>query len=321
MSLNILVTGGFGLLGKPLVDKLIKLKHNVIILEKKSTNRIKFLKSKPKKIIAGNFLDKKLVGKILKDNKIDVVFHLGAITQVVDSLNNPYLTHQINILGTINFLENIREINPEIIFIYSSSDKAYGELNKRRFYIEEDRLQSDYPYDVSKSASDLVCQSYSKTYDLKVGIIRCGNIYGPGDFNLKRLIPEIIISTLENKRFVIRSDGKSTRDYVFVDDAVNAYILLMNKLKNTKLSLRIYNVSSKFNYSVKEIVNMILIEMNSLHKKPIIKNYSKKEINFQRLNYSKITRELKWKPKTKIQHGIKETINWYKQYYNFLRVK
>src|SRR6056300_1375953 len=285
MSLNILVTGGFGLLGKPLVHKLIKLKHNVIILEKKSTNRIKFLKSKPKKIIAGNFLDKKLVGKILKDNKIDVVFHLGAITQVVDSLNNPYLTHQINILGTINFLENIREINPEIIFIYSSSDKAYGELNKRRFYIEEDRLQSDYPYDVSKSASDLVCQSYSKTYDLKVGIIRCGNIYGPGDFNLKRLIPEIIISTLENKRFVIRSDGKSTRDYVFVDDAVNAYILLMNKLKNTKLSLRIYNVSSKFNYSVKEIVNMILIEMNSLHKKPIIKNYSKKEINFQRLNY------------------------------------
>ena len=321
MSLNILVTGGFGLLGKPLVDKLIKLKHNVIILEKKSTNRIKFLKSKPKKIIVGNFLDKKLVGKILKDNKIDVVFHLGAITQVVDSLNNPYLTHQINILGTINFLENIREINPEIIFIYSSSDKAYGELNKRRFYIEEDRLQSDYPYDVSKSASDLVCQSYSKTYDLKVGIIRCGNIYGPGDFNLKRLIPEIIISTLENKRFVIRSDGKSTRDYVFVDDAVNAYILLMNKLKNTKLSLRIYNVSSKFNYSVKEIVNMILIEMNSLHKKPIIKNYSKKEINFQRLNFSKITRELKWKPKTKIQHGIKETINWYKQYYNFLRVK
>jgi len=321
MSLNILVTGGFGLLGKPLVDKLIKLKHNVIILEKKSTNRIKFLKSKPKKIIAGNFLDKKLVGKILRDNKIDVVFHLGAITQVVDSLNNPYLTHQINILGTINFLENIREINPEIIFIYSSSDKAYGELNKRRFYIEEDRLQSDYPYDVSKSASDLVCQSYSKTYDLKVGIIRCGNIYGPGDFNLKRLIPEIIISTLENKRFVIRSDGKSTRDYVFVDDAVNAYILLMNKLKNTKLSLRIYNVSSKFNYSVKEIVKMILIEMNSLHKKPIIKNYSKKEINFQRLNYSKITRELKWKPKTKIQHGIKETINWYKQYYNFLRVK
>lgn len=321
MSLNILVTGGFGLLGKPLVHKLIKLKHNVIILEKKSTNRIRFLKSKPKKIIAGNFLDKKLVGKILKDNKINVVFHLGAITQVVDSLNNPYLTHHINILGTINFLENIREINPKIIFIYSSSDKAYGELNKRRFYIEEDRLQSDFPYDVSKSASDLVCQSYSKTYGIKMGIIRCGNIYGPGDFNLKRLMPEVIISTIENKRVIIRSDGKSTRDYVFVDDVVNAYILLMNKLKTSKLPLRIYNVSSKFNYSVKEIVNMILKEMNSFDKKPLIKNYSKKELNFQRLNYSKITRELKWKPKTKIQHGIKETINWYKQYYNFLRVK
>ena len=321
MKLNILVTGGFGLLGKPLVYNLVRLKHNVIILEKKSTDRIKFLNVKPKKIIAGDFLNKELVGKILRKNKIDVVFHLGAITQVLESIKNPYRTHKINILGTINFLENIRKINPNIVFIYSSSDKAYGELYKRRFYLEQDRLQSDYPYDVSKSASDLVCQSYSKTYNIKVGIIRCGNIYGPGDFNLKRLIPEAIITSLKNKRFIIRSDGKSTRDYVYVDDVVNAYILLMKKLLSTSLSLRIYNVSSKFNYSVKEIITMISKIMKSSHLKPIIKNYSKKEINFQRLDYSKIEKELKWKPKTKIKDGIINTIKWYKQFYKNLRVK
>lgn len=321
MKLNILITGGFGLLGKPLAHKLIRLKHNVIILEKKSTNRKKFLEVKPKKIIVGDFLDKELVGKILKKNKVDIVFHLGAITQVLDSIKDPYKTHQINILGTINFLENIRKINPKIIFIYSSSDKAYGELNKRRFYKETDRLQSDYPYDVSKSASDLVCQSYSKTFNLRVGIIRCGNIYGPGDFNLKRLIPEVIISSIKNKRFVIRSNGKSTRDYVYVEDVVQAYVLLMKKFLISNSILKTYNVSSKFNYSVKQIVSMILKNMNSFHLKPIVKNYSKKEINFQRLNYSKIEKELKWKPKTKIENGIIETIRWYKKFYKYLKIK
>ena len=321
MKLNILVTGGYGLLGKPLVHKLIKLNHNVFILEKKSTDRQKFLSIKPKKIIVGDFLNKDLVGKILKDNKIHVVFHLGAITQVLDSIKDPYKTHQINILGTINFLENIRLINSRIVFIYSSSDKAYGELNKRNFYKENDRLQSDYPYDVSKSASDLVSQSYSKTYNLKIGIVRCGNIYGPGDFNLKRLIPEVILSTIKNKRFVIRSSGKSTRDYVYVDDVVNAYILVMKKLLKSKQILRIYNVSSNFNYSVKEIVNMILKNMNSLHLKPIIKNFSKKEINFQRLNFSKIQKDLGWRPKVKIDKGIIETIKWYKKFYKYLVVK
>ena len=321
MKLNILITGGFGLLGKPLVHKLTKLKHNVIILEKKSTNRKKFLEVKPKKVIVGDFLDKELVGKILKKNKINVVFHLGAVTQVLESIKDPYKTHQINILGTINFLENIRKINKKIIFIYSSSDKAYGELNKRRFYKESDRLQSDYPYDVSKSASDLVCQSYSRTFNLRVGIIRCGNIYGPGDFNLKRLIPEVIISTINNKRFVIRSNGKSTRDYVYVDDVVYAYVLLMNKFLTSNSKLKTYNVSSKFNYSVKQIVNMILKNMNTFHLKPLVKNYSKKEINFQRLNFSKIKKELNWKPKVKIETGIIQTIQWYKKFYKHLRIK
>ena len=131
-------------------------------------------------------------------------------------------------------------------------------MKNRKEYKEGDTLDSTYPYDVSKSSSDLICQSYSKTYSMKVGIIRCGNIYGPGDFNLKRLIPEVILSTIENKNFIIRSNGKSTRDYVYVEDAVSAYIKVFNKLKDSNDELKIYNVSSKFNYSVLAIINMIL---------------------------------------------------------------
>jgi len=319
MKHNILITGGFGLLGKPLVLRLINLKHNVFILEKKNTKRLKFLPKKPKKIIAGDFTNKNLVAKIIKKNNIDVIFHTGAITQVLDSLKNPYETHLTNIMGTVNFLENIRLINKKIIFIYSSSDKAYGELKNRREYKEGDALDSTYPYDVSKSSSDLICQSYSKTYSMKVGIIRCGNIYGPGDFNLKRLIPEVILSTIENKNFTIRSNGKSTRDYVYVEDAVSAYIKVFNKLKDSNDELKIYNVSSKFNYSVLAIINMILKKMGNLRLKPIILNNSKQELNFQRLNYSKIQRELKWKPTTDIEVGIKKTIDWYIKFYKFLK--
>ena len=192
-------------------------------------------------------------------------------------------------------------------------------LKNRKEYKEGDSLDSTYPYDVSKSSSDLVCQSYSKTYSMKVGIIRCGNIYGPGDVNLKRLIPEVILSTIENKNFIIRADGKSTRDYVFVDDVLDAYLKLFKQLKISKDKLKIYNVSSKFNYSVLEIVNMILKKMNNTKLKPIILNNSKQELNFQRLNYSKIQRELNWKPKTNIRVGIKKTIDWYIKFYSFLK--
>jgi CDP-glucose 4,6-dehydratase len=319
MRYNILITGGSGFLGKPLVLKLINLKHNVFLLERKNKKKIKFLSKKPKKIIFGNFTNKNLIAKIIKKNKINVVFHLGAITQVLDSLKKPYKTYLTNIMGTINLLENIRAINKKIIFIYSSSDKAYGEVRNRKEYKEGNSLDPTYPYDVSKSSSDLICQSYSKTYSIKVGVIRSGNIYGPGDFNLKRLIPEVILSTIENKNFIIRSDGKSTRDYVFVEDVVDAYLRLFNYLKKSKDKLKIYNVSSRFNYSALEIANMIIKKMDKVKLKPVILNNSKQELNFQRLNYSKIQRELKWRPKTNFETGIKKTIEWYLKAYKFLR--
>ena len=317
---NILITGGFGLLGKPLILKLINLKHNIFILEKKKNfKRLIFLPKKPKMIIQGDFTNKKLVGSIIKKNKINAIFHLGAITQVLDSLKKPYETHSVNVMGTINFLENIRLINKKITFIYSSSDKAYGELNKRKEYKEDDTLDGIYPYDVSKSASDLICQSYSKTYGMKVGIIRCGNIYGPGDLNLGRLIPEVILSTIAKKKFIIRSNGRARRDYVFVEDVVDAYLKLFNKIKSSKGHLKIYNVSSKFNYSVLQVVNMILKKMNSVKLKSIVSNTSKQELNFQRLNYSKIKRDLGWKPKTDMQIGLEKTISWYIKFYKFLK--
>tara|TARA_B100000959_G_C14971603_1_gene619945 strand:- start:942 stop:1901 length:960 start_codon:yes stop_codon:yes gene_type:complete len=313
MKKKILVTGGYGLLASTLINKLAKKKFNVISIDKKK-NFYRYKNKKPKhyKVVLGDFRSRKFILHIIKKNKIDVIFHLGAITQVLSSLEKPLDTYKNNIMGTINILECIREINPKIVMIYASSDKAYGEKDSNN-YKENDKLNAIYPYDVSKSASDLISQSYSFTYGLSVGILRCGNLYGPGDFNLKRIVPETIINCIRNQKLKIRSNGKLTRDYLFVEDAAEAYYLVMNKLvKSKKDKLLIYNVSSKFNSNVLNLVKKIQSKINNKFNYSIA-NSSSHEIKKQKLNYSKITKELGWKPKTNLQNGLNKTISWYQK--------
>ena len=320
MKKNILITGGFGLLGKPLVKFLKKKNYNIFVLDKsKNKKRNKLINKKVATIVYGDFQNKFLLKKIIKNKKINIIFHTGAITQVLEGLRNPYATYKNNIMGTINILECIRETDPSIFFIYSSSDKAYGEV-KNRNYLENDNLSSIYPYDLSKTCSDLICQSYFTVYKLNVAIVRCGNLFGPGDFNLNRIIPETIISLINNKRIKIRSSGKLVRDYLYVDDAVNAYYMIMKTLEKYKnKKLLIYNVGSKYNLSVLQLVNLILDLMKKKHLKPIIMNKSKQEINFQKLNDNKIKKELGWKQKVSLKSGLFKTIRWYQDNYKLFK--
>lgn len=318
---NILITGGFGLLGRNLFKLLNSKKYNVFILDKKKNFFKKLeLNIRKKNIIIGNYLNKKLIIDVIKKKKINTIFHTGATTQVLEALDNPEKTYTNNIFGTIKLLEAIKDIDKKIIFIFSSSDKAYGEV-KSKSYKENTGLNAIFPYDLSKTCADLICQSYSKVYNLKVGILRCGNLYGPGDLNMRRIVPETIISALMNKNIIIRSNGKLVRDYLHVSDAANAYFLLMKKLLNAKQNLQIYNVGSKYNLSVLELVKKILNIINNQKTKIIIKNFSKNEIKFQKLNFNKITKELKWKQKINMDEGLKNTIDWYKQHFNSLKQK
>ena len=310
---NIIVTGGGGLLGSTLIKTLLKKNHNVIsIIKKKSFDKCKKKKLKNYKAILGNFRNKKFIHDVIKKNKIDIIFHLGATTQALSSLKKPYDTYKNNIMGTINILDSIRQLNKDIILIYASSDKAYGE-KKSNNYKETDKLNAIYPYDVSKSTSDLICQSYALTYGLNVGIIRCGNLYGPGDHNTKRIIPETIINCLKNKKLQIRSNGLLKRDYLYSEDAAEAYYLTMNKLLKTKKNnLLIYNVSSKFNLNVMNLVKIIQYKINRKFNYIITSN-SSQEIKKQKLDYKKITNDLGWRPKTNLLIGLEKTIKWYQK--------
>ena len=311
MKKKFLVTGGFGLLGVSLVNFLLKKKSKVVILDYKSNRKHFFPNTKDLKIEKGNFCDYSVVDKIVKKHNFTGIFHLGAQTQVLKGLNNPYETYKVNVFGTINFLEVIRKKKLKIPFIYSSSDKAYGEL-KKKYYLENDKLDASYPYDTSKSSSDLICQSYSNTYNLKVGIIRSANIFGECDLNLKRIFPETIISILKNKKLIIRSSGKQKRDYIYVDDVSRAYYMLYQYLSKSKSKLKIYNIGSNYNLTTIQIVKKIYKLAN---KKPNfeVKNYSKSEIKNQRLNYNKIKAELNWMPIFSLSTSIIKTINWYRK--------
>ena len=315
MKNKILVTGGLGILGNRLIELLSLDKKNKVFLldHNKNFKRLKKTNFKNKvNFIGGDFINLNQVQSLIKKYNFKVIFHLGAVTQVIDAYKSPLKTFKTNIAGTINILEAIRLINKKIIFIYASSDKAYGELIDKS-YDEDHQLKGIYPYDVSKSASDLVAQSYSKTYGLKVGIIRCGNIFGPADYNLDRLVPGIIVNTLKNKKTIIRSSGKLIRDYIYVQDAAKAYIMLMKKMITKKNKLFIYNIGSKYNHTALIMLDKIQKIMNKKIK-PLIKNNSKIEIRKQKLNYRKATRELKWRPTSDLEKSLLDTVTWYEKH-------
>lgn len=316
---KILITGGYGILGSCLANKLDDIGHDVYILDrsKKNRNTLNRFINKSIKKQKGNFNELQSLIKIIKKKKFDVIFHLGAITQVIDAYKSPYEAYKTNILGTINIFESVRILKLNTKIIFSSSDKAYGTMQKQN-YKEDDRLHGEFPYDVSKSSSDLIAQSYSKTYNLSVAIIRSGNIFGPADFNLDRLIPGTIVNALKGKPITLRTNGKFRRDYIYVSDVAEAYVKMMNYMFKDKKKLYIYNLGSKYNFNANQVVDMIY-KIMGVNLKSVIKNKSRIEIEAQKLNFSKAKKDLKWSPKVNFKFGILKTLKWYKDNLNIFK--
>ena len=314
---NVLITGNEGFLGSNLTKILISADANIVGLdiEVKRKNTL-FNKEDYKKIVTikGSVADYNLVKKIISKYKIDVVFHLGAEAIVGKCIKNPLLTFSSNIEGTWNVLEVCRNSKTVKSIVTASSDKAYGS-HKILPYKEDASLHGDHPYDVSKSCADLIAYTYFHTYGLPVAITRCGNIYGPGDFNFSRIVPDTVRCMLANKPIEIRSDGKFTRDYVFVEDIANGYILLAEKLNVLKLGGEAFNFSDENPITVIELVKK-LYQLDG--KKPNYKilNQAKYEIKHQYLASQKARKILKWKPEFTLNTGLKKAVDWYTNYFN-----
>jgi CDP-glucose 4,6-dehydratase len=312
---KVLITGFEGFLGSHLTKALlcsgakiygldIKIKRNDTILTATDYKRLT--------VIKGSVADYKLVEGIIRRNKINIVFHLAAEAIVGKCLNDPLCAFSTNIKGSWSILEACRGSKTIQAIIIASSDKAYGSHQKLP-YTEEAPLQGRHPYDVSKSCADLLADTYAHTYKLPVAVTRCGNIYGPGDFNFSRLVPDAVRCALKGKKLLIRSDGKFTRDYVFVEDIVNGYIMLAEKLQKLKLSGEAFNFSDENPLTVVELVRAVAKAANSRPNYKILDKVEY-EIKHQYLASAKARKILGWKPRFTFLAGLAKTIAGYQDY-------
>ena len=310
---RVLITGHEGFLGSNLAEEMLRRGAKVwgldIVTNRKDTILTKKDLSQIK-VIKGNVANFSLVSGIIVDNKIEVIFHLAAEALVERCLRNPLKGFSSNIKGTWSILEAARKSKNIKAVIIASSDKAYGS-HKKLPYHEDYSLIGNHPYDVSKSCADLVAYTYYHTYKVPVAITRCGNIFGPGDFNFSRIVPDIMRAIIKDKTLIVRSDGKFTRDYVYVVDIVNGYILLAEKLKKLNLAGEAFNFSAESPISVLEVVKRIYKLANKKADYRVL-NKAKYEIKHQYLSSVKARRILGWNPKYSLDRGIKETLAWYK---------
>lgn len=310
---SVFITGATGLLGSCLTRSLVDAGADVTILKRdevgKSLLKTGGLESRIN-IVRGELEDYTLLLRALNEYQVDVIFHLGAQTQVEIANRNPLSTFETNIQGTWNILEAARENSTTLkAVLVASSDKAYG-IQDSLPYDETFPLQGTHPYDVSKSCADLIARTYHYTYKLPVSVTRCGNLFGPGDLNFNRLVPGIIRNIYQSEPPQIRSNGKLLRDYLFVEDAAAAYLLLAEHMLQQERLGEAYNFSYGKPLSVIDMVNQILAIMNS-PLQPVILNTATHEIPDQYLSSAKAIRELGWSPVVGFEEGLQKTIAWY----------
>ena len=314
---RVFVTGASGLIGGWLVEKLAQMGADVVVLLRDWVPNSKLLSQNllnSVNIVRGDLSSPKLLERILAEYEIKTVFHLAAQTIVPIANQNPLSTFESNIAGTWNLLEACRLYPKLEAVVIASSDKAYGDVPELP-YRETMPLKAVYPYDVSKACTDLISQSYANTFNLPIAITRCGNFFGGGDLNWNRVIPGTIRSVLRNQAPIIRSDGTLVRDYIFVKDAVSAYLTLAEALVGaSNLKGEAFNFSNGSQESVLNLVYMIIKTLGS-NLEPIIKGENNGEIQAQYLDASKANTLLNWHPEFGLKQGLEQTIEWYKEYF------
>jgi len=244
----------------------------------------------------------------------DSVFHLAAQTIVGVARRSPLETFETNVRGAWHVFEACREHGVERT-VFASSDKAYG-TSPELPYREDFPLRASYPYDASKAAADIVARSYAHAYDLPIAVTRFANIYGGGDLNFSRLVPETTIALIEGRSPVIRSDGSPERDFLHVDDAVSAYLAIVDFLGRSELARgEAFNAGGERPHSVREVVNLIAAAAGTgMEPKYLGSGTPDGEIDRQYVDSTKLRETTGWRPRVELAEGLRQTLEWYREH-------
>ena len=315
-ELPVLVTGADGFIGSWVAKELAEKGANVVTIVRdiKKQSNIDVLKLKGRiTVVHGDLVDLDVCNRVMNEYEVSIGIHIAAQAIVGTANASPLSTFESNMKGTWNILESARLSKFIKGLVVASSDKAYG-VQKKLPYTEESPLLGIYPYDASKVCADILARSYFKTYGLSIAVTRNANTYGGGDLNFSRLIPDTIRAVLNNRHLVIRSDGTPERDYMYIKDAVNAYVTLASNLHRKDVQGEAFNFGTGKPVSVLELYSKI-IKLVGKNIKPEILGKARNEIDRQYLSIEKVKKVFGWKPRYSLEQGLKETINWYRDYF------
>lgn len=333
---KILVTGGAGFIGANFLKYIIEKYPEYFIVNVDSltyasdySNIRKFEQYKNYKFLKANICDQDVIKQVISEFKIDTIIHFAAESHVDNSIDNPYIFAETNIMGTLNLLQQaykewfvqpfeIKDEYRNSRFIHISTDEVYGTLGEEGYFTEESKYLPNSPYSASKASSDLLVRSYYHTYGMNVLTTNCSNNFGPFQ-NKEKLIPKIIYNALNGLNIPIYGNGSNVRDWLFVTDhcsAINA-ILHEGKIGETYL---IGGHNEKKNLQLVHTICDIL-------DKKVPKDVSyRNQIQFvtdrfghdyrYAIDSTKIQDELKWKPQITFEKALEKTIDWYLIKYN-----
>jgi CDP-glucose 4,6-dehydratase len=311
---SILVTGAYGLLGSWLVKALTGAGAAVCVVRRDDTpfSGLEAMGlARRVSVVHGDICAEGLVERALAEYEVDSVFHLAAQTLVPTANHSPISTFETNIRGTWTVLEACRRHGAERVIV-ASSDKAYGAHDDLP-YTEDHALRARYPYDASKAAADLLARSYWHTWQLPVAVTRFANLYGGGDTNGSRLIPEAVAAALAGRSPVVRSDGTPERDFLYVEDAVAAYLAIWEALGRGEGTGEAFNAGGGAPHRVLDVVQLICrLAGSDLEPEIRGRGTPSGEIDRQWVNHSKLTELTGWRPAVELEEGLTRTIAWYR---------
>ena len=313
---SVFVTGAYGLLGSWLVKALIEQGARTTVLKRDAVVRSALVVEGTERrvnVVHGDICDADLIERAVGEYEVDTVFHLAAQTIVGIANTAPLSTFETNIRGTWTVLEACRHLGVRRVVV-AASDKAYG-IHDRLPYREDFPLQPLYPYDVSKAATDMIARSYWHTFGLPVAVTRFANLYGGGDLNLSRLVPEAALAAIEGRRPVIRSDGTLERDFLYVEDAVDAYLAICRLLDEGAGAGEAFNAGGDEPHSVLEVVEL-MCRVAGTGVEPDVRGTGTPpgEITRQWVDSSKLRAASGWAPRVSLEEGLRRTIEWYREY-------